>query len=143
MEKIKRHLLQLEQKQKIYNVLRNELQYNSNVLFAYVHGTFLCNCPFNDIDVAIYVETIPDSVLQYELQMEYILMEAIGLYQVDVRILNKAPLVFKYGVIKNGMLLLSKDEEKRNCFKEETIRDYLDFLPYIKRYRKEVLCVTI
>ena len=39
-------------------------------------------------------------------------MKALGKYIVDVRILNGAPLSFKYNVIKDGMMLLSKDDKR-------------------------------
>jgi len=41
-------------------------------------------------------------------------MKALGKYIVDVRILNGAPLSFKYNVIKDGMMLLSKDDKGAN-----------------------------
>ena len=86
---------------------------------------------------------MPASVLEYELQMETDLMKALKKYIVDVRVLNGAPLSFKYNVIKDGIVLLSKDDDKRADFEEKTIILYLDFLPYRKSYLKETLGVEV
>jgi len=52
---------------------------------------------------------MPASVLEYELQMETDLLEALRKYIIDVRVLNGAPLSFKCNVIKDGIVLLSKE----------------------------------
>ena len=70
-------------------------------------------------------------------------MKALGKYIVDVRILNGAPLSFKYNLIKDGIVLLSKDDDKRVDFEEKTIVLYLDFLPYRKLYLRETLGVEV
>jgi len=112
-------------------------------LFAYLYGSFVKKDTFRDIDVAIYLEKIPISILEYELEMETELMKVLKKYIVDVRVLNTAPLSFKYNVLKEGKVLLVKDNDKRVDFEEKTIVFYLDFLPYRNLYLKETLSVEI
>jgi len=130
-------------KKAVKEAIRAVLKNHEEILFAYLHGSFVKKDAFHDIDVAIYLERMPASVLEYELQMETDLMEALRKYIIDVRVLNGAPLSFKYNVIKDGIVLLSKDDDKRADFEEKTIVLYLDFLPYRKLYLKETLGVEV
>jgi len=130
-------------KKAVKEAIRAVLKKHEEILFAYLHGSFVKKDAFHDIDVAIYLERMPASVLEYELQMETDLMKALRKYIVDVRVLNGAPLSFKYNVIKNGIVLLSKDDDKRADFEEKTIVLYLDFLPYRKLYLRETLGVEV
>jgi len=130
-------------KKAVKEAIRAVLKNHEEILFAYLHGSFVKKDVFHDIDVAIYLERMPASVLEYELQMETDLMEALRKYIIDVRVLNGAPLSFKYNVIKDGIVLLSKDDDKRADFEEKTIVLYLDFLPYHKLYLRETLGVEV
>ena len=130
-------------KKAVKEAIREVLKNHEEILFAYLHGSFVKKDAFHDIDVAIYLERMPASVLEYELQMETDLMKALRKYIIDVRVLNGAPLSFKYNVIKDGIVLLSKDDDKRADFEEKTIVLYLDFLPYRKLYLRETLGVEV
>jgi len=130
-------------KKAVKEAIRAVFKKHEEILFAYLHGSFVKKDAFRDIDVAIYLERMPASVLEYELQMETDLMKALRKYIVDVRVLNGAPLSFKYNVIKDGIVLLSKDDDKRADFEEKTIVFYLDFLPYRKLYLRETLGVEV
>ncbi len=127
------------EREKIISSLSSVLEKESAVAFGYVHGSFL-EGRFNDIDIAIFVdEDEVESFLRYELQMEHLLNERVGKFSFDVRILNGAPLSFRYEVIKNGKLILTKDEESRVDFETSTYRNYFDFAPFRDRYLKEAL----
>ena len=130
-------------KKAVKEAIRAVFKKHEEILFAYLHGSFVKKDAFRDIDVAIYLERMPASVLEYELQMETDLMKALRKYIIDVRVLNGAPLSFKYNVIKDGIVLLSKDDDKRADFEEKTIVLYLDFLPYRKLYLRETLGVEV
>lgn len=58
--------------------------------------------------------------------------------QVDIKVLNSAPLSFKYKAIK-GELLISKNEEIRLKFIERTLMEYLDFKPIEDKIIKGIL----
>jgi len=123
--------------------IRQVLEKHGEILFAYLHGSYVKGNAFQDIDVAVYLEGLPESVLEYELHIETELIRAIGRYVIDVRVLNTAPLSFKYNVIKDGVILLVRDDDKRADFQEETITAYIDFLPYRNIYLQETLGVKI
>jgi len=112
------------------------LKKRSDLLFAYVHGSFISLNRFRDIDVAIYLNAMSDDPLQVELDLEAQLHQ-ITKYPVDVRILNCAPLSFRYNTIKNGKRLVVIDDDARCDFEEMTVSKYFDFAPYRKMYLKE------
>ena len=136
---MKKHSVSDQEKEKVISTISSVLEKEIDVVFSYVHGSFLERV-FKDIDVAIFVDErrIP-SFLRYELQMESLLNEAVGKFSFDVRILNGAPLSFRYEVIKGGKLIMTKDEESRIDFETSTFSNYFDFAPFRHRYLKEVL----
>jgi predicted nucleotidyltransferase len=129
----------VKDKATITEALVGKLQEHHEILFAYLHGSFLTNAFFNDIDLALYLSKIPDSLLEYELNMEVILRNAVLGAPVDVRLLNGAPLSFQYNVVKEGIPIVVNDDSERTEFQERTIKHYFDFAPFRKRYLEEVL----
>lgn len=127
------------EKQLIESRIKNALIKRPEIVFAYIHGSFTKQVDFKDIDVAVYLKDVPSSLLQYELALETELMGAVAHYPVDVRVLNGSPLSFKYHVIKEGTLLMVRDDDMRADFQEATLSGYFDFAPYRTMYVKETL----
>ncbi len=123
------------QRKEIINKLARALKEREEVIFAYLHGSFLTH-DFRDIDIAVYLKENKDVLYEVELGVE---LEKILKFPVDVRVLNSAPLAFRFKVIKDGLLLFSKDERIRSDFEALTISEYHDFSYFRKRYRREVL----
>jgi len=117
--------------------LRRALEKHPEVVFAYLHGSILETGHPRDVDVAVYVEGIENS-LEYELSIAVELERCLG-KDVDVRILNDAPPAFRYRVVSRGEVILSRDEEKRLNFVERTVEEYLDFEPLERAARRELL----
>ncbi len=124
------------EKGRIKRLIKEFLMGREEVLFAYLHGSFLSG-PFRDIDIAVYTDGECD--VFYELELEEELEERLG-FPVDVRVLNNAPISFRFKVLK-GELLFSRDEEKRCGFESRTMGEYHDFKYYLNAYRREVLGV--
>jgi predicted nucleotidyltransferase len=125
-------------KEEIIAHIRCFLEKLPDLLFAYVHGSFITDEKFRDIDVAIYLKAAPLSQLQMEIELETELAN-IDKCPVDVEILNDAPLSFRYNVIKHGKPLVVIDDDARSDFEESTFSHYFDFAPYRKLYLKEAL----
>ncbi|NWF55364.1 MAG: nucleotidyltransferase domain-containing protein [Syntrophaceae bacterium] len=113
------------------------------VLFAYLYGSFTREERFRDVDVAVYLKNPIPSPLQAELRLEAELAERIEKYPVELRVLNQAPLSFRYRVIKEGIVLVIRDEDFRCKFVESTLRDYFDFAPFRKAYLQETIGLGI
>jgi uncharacterized protein len=130
-------------KDSILGALLHALEKHPEVVFGYLHGSFGRGEAFNDIDIAVYVSDVPAAPLDYELELETELQTAAADHPVDVRLLNAAPLSFRYQVIKEGTLLIARDDERRSGFHEATLADYFEFAPYRARYLKETLGIGI
>lgn len=143
MNRDKAKKLPITEKEIIINRITKFLEVHQEISFAYIHGSFLQEGHFKDIDVAVYLKNIPESFLQYELELEAELMKSLGESAIDVRVLNASPLSFRYHVIKGGRILMARDDDIRADFQENTIKHYLDFAPFRKMYLKEVLGLGI
>ncbi|MCD6372073.1 MAG: nucleotidyltransferase domain-containing protein [Thermococcus sp.] len=124
-----------EEKEKIIESLRERLLKRDEIAFAYLHGSFLEGGPFRDVDIAVYVKSSVHPFYEEELEEE--LSRLIGL-PVDVRLLNDAPVTFRFRAI-GGRLLFSRDEKARCDFEERTMREYHDYSYYLRMYRREAL----
>ncbi|NJF25676.1 nucleotidyltransferase domain-containing protein [Thermococcus sp. Bubb.Bath] len=116
--------------------LRRVLERHPEVVFAYLHGSFLVTDHFRDVDVAVYVNGV-ENYTEYELSLAVELERETGA-EVDVRVLNDAPPAFRYRAVK-GEPLIDRDPERRFRFIEETVWEYLDYEPLERRMRRELL----
>lgn len=73
----------------------------------------------------------------YELKLPVEIERAVK-FPVDVKILNSAPLSFKYRAVR-GELLISKNDELRFRFIERTLMEYLDFKSVEEKMIEEIL----
>jgi predicted nucleotidyltransferase len=127
-------------KAEIIGILSQTLSQRNEILFAYLHGSFLESKTFQDIDVAVYLEETTKhdiNIIEYEIALSLLVEKQLRM-AADVKALNWAPLSFRYNVSR-GLLLLSRDELKREDFLCATWMEYFDFLPISKAYVREVL----
>ena len=128
-----------DEKRAVVEKIKAYLQSRPDIVFAYLHGSFLSGGRFKDIDIAVYLKPPFASSLQVELDMEAELGKKVKRYPVEVRVLNHAPLSFRYNVIKHGEPIVVADDDLRCDFIEATLSHYFDFAPFRTRYLKEVL----
>lgn len=147
--KVRRPLIQSTQAEReaILHTLQRDLEAQARVVFAYVHGSFLEDRPFHDIDVAVYVDPADDREMGlFALDLASSLEESVaqtpdraaGFLPVDVRVLNRAPLGFCYHVFR-GKLLCSRDDTLRTQRVERVVSRYLDLKPLRQRALKEAM----
>lgn len=130
--------LSQEEKEKVKNNLVRLLSKNDEIIFAYLHGSFIDAYWFRDIDIAVYLDEkkVNKRALDYELSLSVELEKTLKL-PVDIKILNYAPLSFRYKVTK-GEKILSSNEEIRYKFLEDTWHRYLDFAPVENEFMNEM-----
>jgi predicted nucleotidyltransferase len=127
------------EKENIIESLKVCLKNRSDLIFAYLHGSFFTEDRFKDIDIAVYLDPLPPSLLEAELELEAKLSNVVKRYPVDIRILNNASLSFRYNVIKNGQPIVVNNDNIRSDFVEATLSYYFDFSPFLQEYLKEAL----
>jgi uncharacterized protein len=113
------------EKARVTAALRELLAFREEVLFAYLHGSFVNGPRFRDIDVAIYLDhgrwTRRASV-QYQTSLARDLSRALRL-PVDVTVLNVAPLGLRHNAV-SGRILLCREEGTRAHFADGVCRHY-------------------
>ncbi len=78
----------------------------------------------------------PKSRLTMELEVEEEIARLGGISNIDVRILNEAPIMVRGEVITNGKLLYSRDEAFRVHYETTTRAAYFDFMPIAVMHRE-------
>jgi len=96
----------------------------SNIIFAYVHGSFIKSKSFRDIDIALFIEGQSSFYLESDISAE--LASATG-FEVEVKVINDAPVAFQMAVLRDGVLLFSRNEVKRTDFIEDVVRRYIEY----------------
>jgi predicted nucleotidyltransferase len=130
----KRNYLKEKDKEHILLNLYHVLYRETPVVFAYTHGSFQNGKGFNDIDLAVFVDEDKlggnNDLFDYEINLAGRTDLAIPGYSIDLRLLNTAPLSFRYRVVNTGTVFLCKDEKKRISFVTKTRDSFFDFEPH-------------
>jgi len=121
--------------------LKKKLSSRNEIIFSYIHGSFLDNYPFHDIDIAVYVDQekiISQKAFDYSFQLSLDLSKETG-FEIDIQIMNYVPLGFRHSVLKNGKLLFSKNEKLRLDLIENISLEYIDFYELSLQYIHDVV----
>lgn len=86
---------------------------------------------YSDIDICLVLR---DASKAFEKRMEYMIND-----NVDVQVLQSLPLYIKIRVLKEGRVLLSKDDGFLYALAIEIIKDYESFRKYHLNYLEAVL----
>src|SRR4030042_3518249 len=119
--------------------LRRPLERDKNILFAYLYGSSITNPDLleSDIDVGVYLK--PADLKEYvkkEEQLTTLLISQLHTDKIDLRILNTLPLVLKYSVLRDGVLIFSRDEMERVDFETTVMISFFELKPYLDEYRR-------
>ncbi len=133
--------MEKQDQQKIIKVAKDFLEEENGVLFCYLFGSLACqnHTSKSDVDLAIYLDKkkCPD-FFKKRLDLIAQLSQKLG-KEADVVILNTAPVFLKYVILKEGELILEKEEEKRFDFELKAMREYFDFKPIMEKYYERTL----
>jgi len=125
-----------EQRENMHQRLREQLEQETGVRFAYLYGSVLESDRVHDVDVGLFLDDT--AVLRQATITDHLsetLTTTVGL-PVDVRVLNDAPLSFLYHVLR-GQLLLCRDEAFLTDMIEDVARRYLDLAPLLRSSTKD------
>jgi len=122
----------------LIEVLREFMSRQPDVRLAYLFGSYgrgTANA-LSDVDVAVLMAGHLSSREQGRARVRLMadLMAALGREDVDLVILNQAPLLLRHRVLRDGRLLFAADERERVHFTADTYQRYLDH-----RYMYDVL----
>lgn len=135
-----RHVV--ENRNSLLTVLKEAMEADEDVLFAYLYGSYACGAAFSesDIDIAVYFN--PSDIkgyLEKEKRILSALIDRVRTDRIDLRILNVMPLVLQHRVFKEGIPILIKDERARIDFETRVMNRFFDLKPYLDEYQKMLL----
>ena len=122
---------------KLKEGIKEVLKGHEEILVAYLYGSTVKGYEGkeSDIDVGLLLKGEFEAEALYPVRIAREIKEKCGLDQeVDVRILNKRPYRFLHQVIREGEVILSKDERERVRFETSVIDGYIDFRPFYEQY---------
>lgn len=120
-----------EEIEKIKSALKDE----KDVLFVYLFGSYArkTTSPLSDIDIAVHLKKGAD-LSERKIEMLTLISKTIKNDKIDLVILNEASPSIIHSVIKTGILLFSRDEEKRISFITKNLKEFLDMEYHRKKF---------
>jgi predicted nucleotidyltransferase len=113
-----------EDRQRIAQSVRSLLSSSADIVFAYIYGSFARGEPVRDLDVALYTTENKDFL--FAVDVAALLRRATG-FEVDVTVMNHAPVALQFAILRDGLLLFSKDEALRTALIERVSRQYREY----------------
>ncbi len=117
---------------------RDLLSQEEDILFAYLYGSATYDPALmgGDIDIAVFVKSSSmQNYIKMESKLTALLITQLKTDKIDLRILNVLPLVHQYSILKNGILIFSRDEEQRVDFETSVMIRFFELKPYLDEYR--------
>jgi predicted nucleotidyltransferase len=112
------------ERERLAQAIKDRLLAEPDVVFAYLHGSFVTEESFRDIDVGIFTGNAKDFSFESDLSFE--LSKALG-HEVEVRVINDAPVAFQMEVLSKGNPLMSRNDDTRTDFIEDVGRRYREY----------------
>ena len=123
--------------------LRDFFKEKDEVILVYIFGSQVKGnlSSLSDVDIAIYLDEKLNKKDRFNLRLRLIVKVCgiLGCRRVDLVVLNDAPLRLYYNIIKEGIVLYSRDELKRIRSEAKIMSKYLDQKYYQDRHNKILL----
>jgi uncharacterized protein len=102
------------------------LEKEPNIVFAYLFGGLAREKkgPFSDVDIAVYVSD--SNKLDY-LELFGKIIAVLETEEVDLVILNAAPISLAGRIVKGRIVLIDKNPFLRHKYESLTLREFFDF----------------
>ncbi len=112
------------------------------IILAYLFGSTVRGDTgrLSDVDIGVLLDEKLSKKDRFDLELKSIseIATLIKKNKIDLVVLNEAPLLLAYNIIKNGIILKSSETE-RVKFETKLISMYMDEKYYIKRHTEETL----
>ena len=122
-------------------ILSSRLLEEKNITALYLFGSSLRGYlnPLSDLDLAVLFDKKikPDNFLEEYLKIFGIAADILKIDELDLVILNQAPLRFVHNILKTGRLLFCNNKIQLADFIEINYKKYPDFIYYRNQYNIE------
>jgi len=133
------HMNNGKNRTEIFDILKEVMEKDEKVLFAYVYGSYARDSIHfeSDIDVAVYLRSSDvKGYIKKEEELTIELVTKIHMDRIDLRILNVLPLLLQYNILKDGMLIFVKDDRERVDFETRVMDRFFELKPYVDEYQQ-------
>ena len=122
-----------------FNDIKKIFAGEKNILLAYIFGSQAIGKtgPLSDYDFAVFLSQKPSFPFKYKLKNK--LINILDNKQVDLVILNDAPIELKYKVVATGKVIFQKNSIVKTEFEADTLSRYFDYLPVLRAQKKDIL----
>lgn len=105
------------------------LEQESAVDFAYLFGSLVEGvvAPNADVDIAVYILPSTSTDPEFKFDLFCRLTDILHTSELDLVILNDAPLSLSGRILQQRRVLVDKDPPRRHCFESCTMRKFFDF----------------
>jgi len=120
-------------------ILQEVFKKNEEVQFAYLYGSVAMRAQTleSDIDVAVYLKPMNiNDFVRTEEKLTIALIMRLHNDRVDLRVLNALPFLMQYTVLRDGILIFSRNELERVDFETQVMIRFFDLKPYLDEYRR-------
>lgn len=83
--------------------------------------------PLSDVDIAIFIDPDKEILFQEELQLGADLTSISGEDDINLLIINHAPVVLQYNIISTGSMIYERSTDRVSDFIEKVIKNYADY----------------
>jgi predicted nucleotidyltransferase len=132
-------------KNNLRNILKEVLEEDENILFAYLYGSYVHKLQNleSDIDVAVYLTRADmDEYVRKEKGLTDKLITILHTDKIDLRIINMAPFLLQYQIIKEGILIFVRNLSEKVDFETRVMNRFFELKPYLEEY-KQMLSLKI
>ena len=114
----------------LLKLIRSELERHEDVALAYLFGSAARHSltPLSDIDVGVVFDGQVSAEVSHGQLMDA-LCRRLGTDKVDLIPLHQAPPALQYRVVRDGRLLICRDQALRQRFEANSVLRYLDIKP--------------
>ena len=135
-------MIEPENIEDITNKFAAYLARQTDIVAAYLFGSVARGQThaLSDVDIAVLLDPDIDRQTSVERQLELMVMlDDIADREVQVTLLNRAPPLLAYQVIRDGILLYERSRHERIAFEVRTMKVYFDFKPRLEFFNQTLL----
>lgn len=122
-----------------FNIIQNKLKHyfakREEILLAFLFGSIAKDktTAISDIDIAVMLDKskIDETKTPYGYKAELLakLISVLSYNEIDLIILNDAPLLLKHRIVQSGREIYTKDEKLGAEFRVKVMEQFLDLKP--------------
>jgi uncharacterized protein len=110
----------MDKQEQVITAVKNVLDQDQRLVFAYIYGSFARGEAFRDVDVGVCLRDPAENAFEVSFDLKERISRSLRRMGIeadadlfDVKILNDAPFTFLKRVFTEGLLLLDRDPDRR------------------------------